>query len=160
MKYVGIKNSYYKNRMIEKAKKYGNKVTIDLPCMCPDCGRHRRILQLFDKGIKQVRKVKRTEYYKFSRATGKDDHAISRKLRKFLGLYKSIKKNGYNYAKGYIILTEDGTRLDGSHRACIIEHLKFKKIDVIMMNWRSLFKKSELRDVYAHIKSQKKRYKC
>ena len=91
-------------------------------------------------------------------------------LLNFKNLYQDIKNHGYNYKKyGYIIVSKDGARVDGSHRATIIEHLKYDNIKVRRIKWekvlKTILKKATPRDQFVilrkirkHIKKQRKKY--
>lgn len=156
MRFVGIENSRFKREMVSLASQVGKIVTLALPSVtAKDCNRHFELLKLFDKN---VRDYSHTEYWKFNLSNKKKKNDITKKIERFNHLYKLIKENGYDYNKGYIILTEDGARLDGSHRGSIIEHLRYKKIDVLMTKWEDVFKPKELIDLYNHIAFQKAKY--
>ncbi len=158
MKYVGIRNSVFKSTLVKHAPKKGRKITLKLPCVtADDCERHFEILRLIDRDASKE-EFRETFYYQFSKGNGKSDGAVLAKIVKFNKLYRSIKRYGYVYKKGYIVLSEDGARLDGSHRAAIIEHLKYEKITVLMMRWNDFFKKKKLKSVYEHLNSQKRKY--
>ena len=159
MRYVGIKNSKSKSVAVKKAPKKGRKVTMSLPCLtADDCKRHFEILEIFDRGVRDVNKMKHTLYYRFNKRNKKNDLAIQRKLNRFHKTYKSIKENGYEYKRGYIVLSEDGARVDGSHRSSSVEHLGFKTIDVLMIDWIDYCKGSKLEHIRKHLKAQQKKY--
>ena len=160
MRYVGIKNSPLKSTIAKLAPKIGKKVEIQLPAItADDCKRHFEILQLLDKGIKCVLDIQNTEYYRFNHGDLKrKDAEIWKKIQKFADLYSSIKKRGYDYDKGYIVLSTNGARIDGSHRGSIIEHLGFKSIVVLMVKWEDAFHPKELKDLYKHIQEQQTNY--
>tara|TARA_Y100000310_G_C20650924_1_gene799378 strand:+ start:256 stop:732 length:477 start_codon:yes stop_codon:yes gene_type:complete len=156
MKYVGIKNSRFKSQIVKRSSDIGRVVSLKLPCLtADDCNRHFDILRLFDS---ENNDFKKTEYYMFNKNNGKSNRSILKKIEKFRKLYESIKKRGFLYGKGYIILSEDGARLDGSHRASIVEHLKMNTLDVIMVKWEDLFKSNDLNSLFDHILSQKEKY--
>lgn len=156
MKYVGIKSSKFKAKIVRLSKKVGSIKTISLPCLtADDCSRHFELLDLFDS---KSNDFKKTEYYSFNINNGKSHDTILKKIDKFCKLYKSIKKSGFIYKKGHIVVSKDGARLDGSHRASIVEHLRFKEIDVIVVKWEDMFDKGELGSLYRHIEKQKEKY--
>jgi len=155
MKFVGIATSVFKKTLVSKANEVGNIVTLDLPCLTAnDCSRHFELLDLFDCNKTNY---ENTEYYKFS-INNRNQKDVIEKINNFNNLYKSIKENGYDYSKGYIIVSSDGARLDGSHRSSILEHLQYAKIDVIMVDWLKCFTKKEIRGLLSHISSQKAQY--
>ncbi len=161
MRYVGIENSPIKAKMVQMASKIGRKIEIELPCItAKDCDRHFELLTMFDdEAISNIRDIKGSLYYEFNRVQlQRKRNYIWDRVKRFRRLYQSIKKRGYLYKYGYIVLSEDGARLDGSHRGAIVEHLGLDKITVIMVNWRSCFKKRQLRDLYRHLNQQRKKY--
>jgi len=156
VKYVGIKNSAQKSELLKRAKKVGKVTTIQLPSIAGgDCSRHRELLAMFDAGKTDFREA---EYYKYQKSNGKKHAQIIEKIERFRKTYESIRKKGYDYSQGHIVVTSNGARLDGSHRSSIVEHLGFKELDVLMVDWESVFSKSKLRDIYSHIEEQQKRY--
>jgi len=156
VKYVGIKNSAQKSELLRRARKVGKVTTIQLPSIAGgDCSRHRELLAMFDAGETDFREA---EYYKYQKNNGKKHAQIIEKIERFRKTYESIRKKGYDYSQGHIVVTSNGARLDGSHRSSIVEHLGFNELDVLMIDWESVFPKSKLRDVYAHIEEQQKRY--
>lgn len=156
MKYVGIKNSDLKTRATKLASRVGKIITVQLPCLtADDCQRHFELLRMFDKKDDDFFK---SSYYKFQRKNGKKDDDIFKKIEDFKKLYKSIRKNGYEESKGYIIISEDGARLDGSHRASIVEHLGYKQINVLMVKWQDCFPKEDYSEIVAQLNDQKRLY--
>tara|TARA_Y100000034_G_scaffold92333_1_gene111566 strand:- start:14497 stop:14931 length:435 start_codon:yes stop_codon:yes gene_type:complete len=142
--------------MVRLSKKVGSIETVSLPCLtADDCSRHFELLNLFDL---KSNDFKKTEYYGFNINNGKSHDTILKKIDKFCKLYRSIKKRGFTYKKGYIVISKDGARLDGSHRASIVEHLRFKELDVIVIKWEDLFERGELKPLYRHIEKQKEKY--
>ncbi|KKM05216.1 hypothetical protein LCGC14_1756390, partial [marine sediment metagenome] len=110
--------------------------------------------------ISNIRDIKQTLYYEFNRKFLKRSRPeIWDKVKKFRKLYNSISKKGYDYKRGYMVLSEDGVRLDGSHRGAIVEHLKYEDIIILMVRWEDCFKKKQLGKLYSHINDQKKKYK-
>ena len=158
MRYVGIKNCIEKSTLVKYAAKKGKKVKLQLPSVtASDCKRHFEILKLFDKKADKS-EFKQTEYYRFNKSNGKKPKDIFIKIDKFHKLYRSIHKNGYDYSRGYIVLSKDGARLDGSHRASIVEHLGHSEITVLIVKWEDLFKKKQLKDILQHLNNQKAKY--
>ena len=155
MKYVGIANSKYKKTLL-KNKKSGNIVSLTLPGLAASCTDHFEILDIFDKiGSCRYENFLNTSYVKSHINNGKSSSAVLDKIKKFYKLYSSISDIGFNYKKGYIVVTSDGVRLDGSHRSSIVEHLGMKKVDVIQMNWSDFFSGKDLQKIKRHIASQR-----
>lgn len=159
MKYVGIKNSNAKSKAIAYALKSGKVVSVSVESLvAPDCERHMEVLKIFDEGKRNVKDFYDTLYYKFNSGNGKDDTTIQTKLDKFYDVYQSIKDNGYKSKLGYIIITTDGARLDGSHRSSILFHLGHEQTSVIMVDWEDMLSKPASVAVRKHVQQQRKTY--
>ena len=156
MKYVGIRNSKEKSALLKRAHKLGKITPVALPSIAGgDCSRHLELLRLFDS---KTEDFSSSEYYQYQKSNGKSHQQIIEKISRFRKLYASIQRNGYDYKQGYIVVTTNGARLDGSHRSSIVEHLGYKELDVIMIDWEDMFSKKDLVDIYSHIAQQQKRY--
>ena len=157
--YVGIPNSAYKTYLLKKSGK-GEVVKINpLLLAGPDCGRHLEILTFFDEFGKPkiISPYEKSEYFKYQIRVGKSQKTIQKKLLKFYKLYNSI-KNKYDYKQGYIIVTEDGIRLDGSHRSAIVSYLKIDKIKVKEIDWKKMLSGKNAKNFGLQINKQKKVY--
>lgn len=131
MKYVGIKSCYQKKKAIRKALKEKRAITVKVEdLVAKDCVRHLEMLKCFDDRILFGRYTQ-TFYYQYQRSNDRTHAQVYEKINKFKAVYKRIMQNGYNYHKGYMIVSDNGVRLDGSHRASILYHLKTQKIDVL-----------------------------
>lgn len=140
MKYVGIKSCKEKRDAVSRAKRKGIKVTMRVDeLIAGDCERHLDVLN--GKYRKYI------EYY----AT-RSGMWIKKKIAEFLRLKNQIEKNGYNYNKGYIIISNNGIRLDGSHRAAILYYLGYDKIEVLQIEMKMT---SELEE---HLREQHEKY--
>ena len=158
MKYVGIKNCKCKSRAVNGD--VGKIVEVQVSCLiAPDCDRHFEVLELFDQGITDVSEMMHTSYYKFNKKNKKSRRDISKKVQRFLRLYNSIKSKGYDYNKGCIVVSADGARLDGSHRAAILEHLGHTNIRVRLIKWKQCCSKTEIAEIKEHLLEQRKLYK-
>ncbi len=157
MKYVGIANSKFKEVLVQQWKK---GVITKIPTedlISGDCSRHLEITSIFGKMKKFDRDLfYDTEYYKYQRSNGKSRRVVIAKLRNFYKLFLSIRDKGYRYNLGYIKVTTDGARLDGSHRSSILYHLKVSTIKVVILTWTDFFSVRQLRRVKRHLVHQKK----
>ena len=100
MRYVGIKNSLFKFRLVKLAPKLGKKVSLDLPCItADDCNRHFEVLKLFDADATK-KDFFDTDYYHFNKRNNKSNKVVWSKIVQFRRLYDSIRVKGYGY-KGY-----------------------------------------------------------
>lgn len=154
MKYVGIKNCKSKQKALRYAQTHGRKVVLPVPFSASDCFRHKELLERFDQGNVRVNELRDTKYYKFNKSLNRSDTEIQRKIDGFLRLYQSIKFHGFNNKKSNIVLSNDGARLDGSHRSAIVEHLKYKEIEVIIVDWTECLTPGELKEMKTHLDEQ------
>ena len=68
----------------------------------------------------------------------------------------SLKKEGYDYKKGYIKIVRDGARIDGSHRSAILFHLNVLKVKVVVMKLEDFFTEKQISSFLNHLKKQQK----
>ena len=164
MIYVGIKNSIFKTTLLRNAKK-GKKIKVCILNLAgPDCSRHIELLKIFDSVGKTKIMSKHlceecvdSEYYKYQLSTSRSKRTIQKKIYKFYSLYETVVKK--NKPVGKIIVSVDGARLDGSHRASIYVHLwGRRKTEVVEMDWAAFFNKKKTRCIRKHVKSQRKLY--
>jgi len=152
MKYVGIKNSDIKSHLVKVAKKNNKKIKVPVPGIGYSCFAHFELLRLFDENAVEKEFCK-TEYYHFASSTGKSHDTIMKKIKKFRKLYRSIRENGYHNKYGYIIVTSDGARLDGSHRAAIVEHLGIE-VKAIVVDPEKHLSDKEYIEYNSHLEAQ------
>lgn len=158
MVYVGIRNCKEKTKMLLSSKKKGRIIDISLPGLCSNgCERHIEVLELFKKGIVDPVSMRRTALYKYQKDNGRTDKVIQKRIQLFYKTFKSISAYGYLYELGYIVVTEDGARLDGSHRSAIVESLGFKSLKVISVKWSDTLTKSETKRMTMHLSEQKRK---
>ncbi len=162
MKYVGIKNSLLKSTLIKKWKKGKILEIATADLIARDCDRHLKIIDIFrEMDVFSQKLFSGTEYYKYQLSTRKlssskkAKKATIRKIKNFYKLYLSLQL-GYNYKLGYIKVTTDGARLDGSHRASILHNIGVPTVKVVVLDWRDFFTVAQLRDVRKHLARQKK----
>jgi len=110
--------------------------------MCYECSRHFEILKMFDNEEKNFMD---SEYYQFYAQRDKDHQYIVSRVNAFYGLYLSV-KNKYKEKKPPII-TDDGCRLDGSHRMSILVHLGSKWISLNVARYKDIFKKKKIKKI-------------
>ena len=123
MKYVGIGNSWVKNILLKSKKcRLAKRKTDDLAY---DCRRHLELLREYEESgcISNALYVKVNEFY-----SNKSRDFLSGKMEKVIDLYKKIKER--KDIKISVTVTENGIRLDGSHRVSILKFLGIKEIEV------------------------------
>lgn len=140
MKYVGIKSCPEKRDAVSRAKRDGIKVTLRIDELIGgDCQRHLDVLNGSYK--------KYADYY-----CTKSGNWVKHRIAEFLRLKSQIEKNGYDYKKGHIIISTNGARLDGSHRAAILYYLGYDKIEVLQIEMKMTPKLEE------HLRNQHVKY--
>ncbi len=116
MIYVGVPNSEQKSLMARRPPVRTIHVTSEE--LAWDCVRHIRFLDVF-LNVRRPRPcdMLQTEYAAWLRQMGRKDVAILDRCKKFLRLCETWKTppDGSLWA----VVTEDGLRLDGSHRAAV-----------------------------------------
>lgn len=134
---IGIPNYWWKKKAVKFSKKRPNLVKIQNEDLCYECYRHRELLEYFDIGNTNYKETKYWDYY-----NGKKHRlVINKKIKRYRKLYHSIKDNGYNsdISSLSLIITDDGCRLDGSHRLSILEHIGIKKVVVNVFSYEDVF---------------------
>lgn len=140
---IGIPKWWWKLKARKYAIKHPNIVVSSLgKDLCHECSRHFELLDIFDQGVGDYIE---TEYFEYQRGTGKKARIIAQNIDRFKKMYFSIKDNSYS-GGNYPIITEDGCRIDGSHRLAILVHLKIEKTSINVFRYEDIFshKKSSL----------------
>lgn len=140
MKYVGIRSCREKRDAVSRAARDGVKVMLGMDdLIAGDCERHIGVLSGdYSQYI---------NYY-----SSKSKGWIKKRIAEFLRVKTQIEKHGYDYKKGYIIVSSNGARLDGSHRAAILYYLGYDKIEVLQIEMKMT---AELED---HLRSQHEKF--
>lgn len=142
---IGIPNYWWKKKAVKFSKKRPNLVQIQNKDLCHECDRHRELLEYFDSGNTNYKETKYWDYY-----NGKKHRlVINKKIKRYRKLYRSIKDNGYDKDASSlsIVITDDGCRLDGSHRLTILSHLEVPEITVNVFSYESVFSESDSRAI-------------
>ncbi len=159
MKYVGIASSPLKTKLLRNWKRGKIREINTELLVAKDCQRHLSVLLIFDENNSCSGNLfKGTLYYDYQRSRGKSHKSITEKIEDFYSLYLSIKNRGYIYSKGYIKITTNGARIDGSHRSSILFYLKVPKIKVSVLNCKTIFSSRELEKFNKHLFAQKKNF--
>ena len=137
---IGIPSWGWKKKAVVYAKKYPNIHFMDISDFCYECSRHFDLLNIIDN----YGDFRESEYYQYYMDNGRDDHYIIHKIDKFKKLYDDIKNNGCDISS---IVTEDGCRLDGSHRLSILLHLNIYEANVNVFNYSFLFDKDTIYNI-------------
>lgn len=132
MRFVGVRNSPEKRAALERPPLRIERVAPDE--LAYDCVRHLELLRTATPASGDD-ELRRSLYCRFLRAGGRDDAAALAKARAFLALHARIRDEGMDYAYGRVAVTEDGIRLNGSHRAAIAAALGLERVDVEVHPW-------------------------
>ena len=149
---IGLPNYKWKKMAVKFVRNNPNIIRLKVEDLCYECERHRELLRMFDNGL--------TNYENSRSKSGKIKEVALKKIRKFQELYSSMKEGIYECPRNRIpIITEDGCRLDGSHKLTILEHIGCKEADVNIVIYRKIFSESETRKILKdNIKYRKKTY--
>jgi hypothetical protein len=145
---IGIPSWEWKKEAVSYAKKHLNIHFLNISDFCYECSRHFNLLDIIDNHGN----FRDSEYYQYYMDNGRDDHYIIHKIDKFKKLYDDIKNNGCDISS---IVTEDGCRLDGSHRLSILLHLNIYNANVNVLNYNFIFQQDKI----ASIKKQNSEYR-
>ena len=141
---IGIPSWPWKKKMLKYALSHPR--IIEIPTkekLCFECSRHFELLTKFDNNSSDY---KNSEYWEFcsnnkKKRKGKD---IVKKINRFFELYNITKERGYVDPP---VITEDGCRLDGSHRMAMAIHLNFESIKVNLAKYGDLFSSKESKSI-------------
>jgi hypothetical protein len=137
--------------MLAFAKAHPQIVEVNATNLCHECSRHFELLRCFDEEIDDFTK---TEYFLYQKKNNKKRKVILEKIARFKALYKSISEG----AKiDFPVITDDGCRLDGSHRCSVLVHLGRSSVFVNMVSYRSVFSESRSNKIKSQVKEYRKR---
>jgi len=142
---IGIPKWDWKSPLLKHAIKNGTSVSIENIDLCYELKRHLEILNMFDENIKDFSD---SNYYKYQNLNGKPHKEVMFKIELFKSLYAGIKKEGMRNAA---VVTEDGCRLDGSHRLSISQHLGIPHVNVIIARYEECFKPEKVKRIMKNV---------
>lgn len=144
---IGIPQFYWHKKAWKFSKKNPNFINMNISDFGYDCSRHIDFLKYLDDPTKDVKK---SEYWEYSIKT-RTDEGVYGKIDKYKKTYDRIKFNGFvasgNKYNSSIIVTDDGCRLDGSHRVAILLHLGILEVDVNILVYERVFSKKESKKI-------------
>ena len=143
---VGIPHCLWKKQAVKFARSNPYIVKLKVEDLCYECERHRELLRMFDNGLTNYDNSK---YFDYSiNKSGKTKEVALKKIKKFKKLYLSMKEGVFQCPGDRIpIITEDGFRLDGSHKLTILDHIGCKKTDVNIFIYNKVFSKKEIKKI-------------
>lgn len=151
---IGIPQYDWHKKACKYARKHPNFINIDISDFCYECHRHLELLRLFDSDSKNYTT---TEYWRYYKGI-KSKSAVIEKIRRYKQTYNSIKKYGYipcGKNNCSIIVTDDGCRLDGSHRLSALLYLGIMQTKVNVLVYENVFSSK----VSARIRKRNQRYR-
>ena len=145
---IGIPNYPWKKKAVKYARNNPNIVKLEIKNLCYECNRHRELLKMFDDNLENY---ENSSYFKYSiEKSKKTKYVTLKKIEKYKKLYFSIKSGNYDFSDSSLpIITEDGCRLDGSHKLSILEHIGCKEVDVNIVVYQKIFSKKECKKIIA-----------
>ena len=143
---IGIPNYPWKKQAVKYARSNPCVMKLQVKDTCYECDRHRELLKMFDENCDDYMS---SRYFDYSiKNSGKTELVALKKIGKFKKLYLSIKEGIYKFPKNRLpIITEDGCRLDGSHKLAILEHIGCKETDVNVVFYNKIFSKDEYKKI-------------
>jgi len=155
---VGIPPCLWKKKAIKFARSNPYIVKLEVKDLCYECERHRELLRMFDNGLTCYRD---SSYFHYSMTMSKKTKEVAlKKISKFKILYENMKKGVFQCPGDRIpIITEDGCRLDGSHKLTILDHIGCKETDVNVIFYNKIFSKKEIKKIMIdNLKFRKEMY--
>ncbi len=150
---IGIPSWTWKKDVLRYAKRNHNLHMLNISDFCYECSRHFDLLKMIDK----QENLKKSEYYHYYHSNGKDDSYIACKIKKFQRLLFSIRNNGWQENHNPPIVTEDGCRIDGSHRLSILLYLGIKEIPINIFCYKFLFSDIEEKKIKKQVSEYRKK---
>lgn len=149
---IGIPDWSWKKRLLTHAKRHPRLVEVKVKDLCYECSRHMSVLEIFNGTSNK--KYKDTEYYEYQRKNKKSRSVIIKKIKRFQALYDSVKKDGVKVAP---VITDDGCRLDGSHRCSIMSILNNNVSIINVVRYEDIFSKDKSEKIRNQVKKYRKR---
>ena len=143
MRFVGIRNGPEKVRLLRDGK--SRLTQVPARDVTYDCLRHLQFLEWVEKS-ECLHDFSETLYWKYLIYTGRTAEVVSSRCQRFLELYHRIRSR-VEIEKQFICasVTEDGIRLDGSHRASILCFLGVLNVWVRVYRWEDMFLDCQVR---------------
>lgn len=145
---IGIPNWWWKKKLTQflhdnnKNVIVQNDVIVENKDLCYECSRHLSLLKTFDDDSKEY---EITEYFQYQIFRGKKKKGVFKKIEAFKILYDDFLKN--KKFDSNPIITDDGCRLDGSHRLAILQHVGLDFVEVSLAKYEWLFNINESKQI-------------
>jgi hypothetical protein len=129
VEFVGVRNSAEKARLLARGTSRRERVLVrDLAY---DCLRHLDFLERLDGPDDPSGSL----YWRYLVWTGHTPASADERCARFAGLTRQIESEGLDSRLEPIAVTDDGIRLNGSHRAAIARHLGVDEVEVDVYSW-------------------------
>jgi hypothetical protein len=149
---IGIPKWKWKKQLVGYAKENPNICNIDIVDSCYECSRHKELLKMVDISA-DISSIVKSDYYIYQKTKNKHKN-IMKKIEYFKSLYNSILEKG---CLSIPIITDDGCRLDGSHRLSILLHLGVKRFDVNVAVYEKCFSNQKSKKIRSRIVKYRKK---
>ena len=136
-KFVGVRNSPHKKKLIAQGSIRGDIVSTEE--LTFDCMRHLEFLDHYENHGPQA-DFSSTLYWRFMISFGRTPNSAQAKCERFGQLYESLKGQQLDREIGRIKITQDGIRLDGSHRSAVAKFLGIDSLEVDIFQWKGLLR--------------------
>ena len=146
--FIGIRNSPEKSELLQS--KNFRIAEVRTAGLIFDCERHLDFLV----AIEQSRAFSETLYWRYHALLGRQGEWIKTHCDRFANLYRSIHLQGFDFEKGYIAVTDDGIRLNGSHRASIAHYMRIDRLPVAVYRWENSFAPNDVEHIMAEVKEK------
>ncbi len=133
IKCVGIRNSQQKKWLT--SQEFDQIAIVQTKDLTFDCMRHLDFLEHYDKYGSQA-DFSSTLYWRYYISFGHPPELAQHRCDRFGKLYKKLKTQDLDRDIGHIKVTEDGIRLDGSHRSAIAFFLGIDQVEVDCYRWK------------------------
>ena len=141
--YIGIKNWPEKSQLLLSSNY--SVCECDTAALVYDCDRHIDFLTAYEKQGPQF-DPRNTLYYAFYMFISGDLKAKA-KCENFISLYEVARNTTFFDSTPCAAITDDGMRLDGSHRASIAFILGIRTLFVKSYRWSDLFPRRAMRHI-------------
>jgi len=123
MNYFGIRNSYFKKVLLNSGEFRIKKKSV--ASLAYDCKRHQDLFERYERSedLNNSLYMNVSKFY-----AGKAEATVLSKMNRAIDFYRDIKSQRSKSEP--IVVTSNGARLDGSHRAGILQFLNVKEVDV------------------------------
>ena len=139
--FIGVRNYPQKAQLLKQP--FSSLVEIATEALVYDCERHLDFLAALEDG----RDPSESLYWKYHALLGRSADGIAERCHRFTDLYRTIGIRGFDTTQGYIAVTDDGIRLNGSHRAAIAHHLGLGTLPVAIYRWETTFQLGEVQHI-------------